>query len=225
MLFYNSTALDNLMSCSDNDPLVNGVTFVLENDKEKLGRFIDAVNSVTDKQVQDILSEARQERDRIVMAAAASAESAGQRSLEENLKMTRSKYVRETSKAELEMKKQTLKVREELTAKLFDSVVKKLEEFVKTEEYPKLLEKRLSEETDLEGACVCVSPRDMRLAGRLKKAAKGITVTADDSVKYGGFYLLRSSKGTVTDRTFDCILREQQSLFSSKNILSADESD
>lgn len=194
----------------------------MENDKEKLGRFIDAVNSETDKQVQDILAEAREERDRIILAAAASAESTGQRSLEENLKMIRSKYIRETSKAELEMKKQTLGTREELTAKLFDSVIKKLEEFVKTEEYPKLLEKRLKEETDLEGASICLAPRDMGLAKRLKKACGGITVTADDSVRYGGFFILRPSKGTVADRTFDCVLKEQQSLFSSKNILLAD---
>lgn len=195
----------------------------MENDKEKLGRFIDAVNSVTDKQVQDILTEARQERDRIILAAAASAETAGKRSLDENLKMTRNKYIRETSKAELELKKEALRTREELTAALFEGVIKKLEKFRQSEEYPKLMERRLSEETDLEGASLSVAPDDMRFADRLGKAAGGITVTADDSVKHGGYYLLRSNRGTVADKTFDCVLREQQSLFSSRNILSPEE--
>lgn len=195
----------------------------MENDKEKLGRFIEAVNSVTDKQVQEILTEARQERDRIILAAAASAENAGKRNLEENLKMTRNKYIRETSKAELELKKEALKTREELTARLFESVVKKLEKFRESEDYPKLLERRLAGENDLEGASLCLAPADMHYADRLKKAAHGINVTADDTVKYGGYYLLRPQRGTVSDRTFDCVLREQQSLFSSRNILLSDE--
>lgn len=196
----------------------------MEQENEKLHRFIDAVNSVTDKQVQDILDEARQERNSILSSAAAAAEEAKQRHLNDNLKMTSNKYVRMVSKAELEMKKEVLICREELTRELFDKVIEKINKFRATDEYAALLIKRLGEESGLENAQICISPDDVKLSELLKKAAGGnVTVKPDDTVKYGGFYILRSDMGTITDRTFDGVLSEQQSLFSSKNLIEGQE--
>lgn len=192
----------------------------LEQENEKLHRFINAVNSVTDRQVQEIIDEAKQESENILASAHTAAEEAKKRHLNDNLKMTAGKYVRMVSKAELDMKKEVLICREELTRGLFDKVIGKINTFRQTEEYTQLLIKRLGEESELENARVCVSPEDMRLADKLKKAAgAGVTVSSDDTIKYGGFYILRSDKGTITDRTFDGVLNEQQSLFASKNLI------
>lgn len=193
-------------------------------EKEKLERFISAVNSVTDKQVRDIIEEARSESDRILTAASASAEEARKRYLEDNLKMTSNKYVRMISKAELERKKEILLYREKLTGELFNKVIERLKEYTSSEEYAELLEKRLSEEEDLDGAQICISPDDMRLADRLKKAVDGkAEISADDTIKYGGCYILRRDRGTISDRTFDSAIQEQQSLFSSKNLIEGQE--
>lgn len=192
-------------------------------ENEKLDRFINAVNSVTDKQVKDILDDANREKESILRAAAAAAENARQRNLSDNLKMTENKYVRMISRTELEMKKEVLMCREVLTKELFEKVIEKIKAFTKSAEYEKLIISRLGEEESLEGARICLAPADMHLADSIKKAYGDIEVTADESIKYGGFYILRADKGTITDRTFDCTLVEQQSMFASRNILSVRE--
>ena len=59
----------------------------------------------------------------------------------------------------------------------------------------------------------------------LAAAGEGASVAADDSVKLGGYLVLRREQGTVTDRTYDCALKEQQSLFASRNLMTAQEGD
>lgn len=193
----------------------------LEN--EKLDRFINAVNSVTDKQVKEILDEANAEKEAILNAAAEKAEKARQRNLSDNLKMTENKYVRMISRTELELKKEVLLCREELTRGLFEKVIERLREFTSTAEYGTLILERLGQEDSLSGAKICLAPSDMHLADSIKKVYAEAEVVPDDSIKYGGFFILRPDKGTVIDRTFDCLLDEQQSLFASRNILSARE--
>lgn len=189
-------------------------------EKDKLDRFITAVSTAADKQVNDILSEAEQEKNSILTSAKESAEEASNRCLSDNLKMTSGKCVRMVSKAELEMKKELLICREKLTAELFDKVHKKLADYRNTPEYREKLCAAISEETDLEGAKVFLAPEDMKFSDDISKASGGaVTVAADDSVKYGGLLILRSAKGTVTDRTFDCALKEQLSKFASGKIM------
>ena len=189
-------------------------------EKDKLDRFITAVSTAADKQVNDILSEAEQEKNSILTSAKESAEEASNRCLSDNLKMTSGKCVRMVSKAELEMKKELLICREKLTAELFDKVHKKLADYRNTPEYREKLCAAISEETDLEGAKVFLAPEDMKFSEDIAKASgDAVTVAADDSVKYGGLLILRSAKGTVTDRTFDCALKEQLSKFASGKIM------
>lgn len=189
-------------------------------EKDKLDRFISAVSTAADKQVNDILSEAEQEKNNILTSAKESAEEASNRCLSDNLKMTSGKCVRMVSKAELEMKKEILICREKLTAELFDKVHARLAEYKKTPEYKEKLCAAVSEETDLEGAKVFLAPDDMKFSDDIAKAAGGkVTVAADDTIKYGGMLILRSAKGTVTDRTFDCALKEQLSKFASGNLM------
>lgn len=190
-------------------------------ENEKLSRFIAAVNSETDKQVMDILDDAEREKERILAAAVSTAEEAKQRNLRDTLKMTDNKYVRMVSKTELAIKKEVLLCREELTKELFDRVIARIKEFTETTEYEKLIFAKLEEENDLNTAKVCLAPAHMHMAESIKKAFGCIDVTADESIKYGGFFILRPEKGTVTDRTFDSALEEQHSMFASRNLLSA----
>lgn len=193
-------------------------------EKDKLDRFFTAVNSAADKQVNEILSEAKQERESILSAAKETAEEAGRRCLSDNMKMTSGKYVRMVSKAELEMKKEVLLCREKLTAELFEKVHEKLAAYRKTAEYEEKLCAAIKEESDLEGARVYLSPEDMELSDAVAAATReDITVAADESIKYGGLYILRPEKGTVTDKTFDCTLKEQESLFASGNLMTSQE--
>ena len=192
----------------------------MDQEKDKLNRFIEAVNSVTDKQVKDILDDARSQSGSIIAAAERSAAEAKQRRVDDNSKMISNKYVRMVSKAELDMKKQVLIAREELTHELFDKVRERLAAYRGTEEYAKQLCAACASENDLENAQICLAPEDMHLKDKIIAAVgHDVDVAADDSVKLGGFLVLRREQGTVTDRTFDCAFREQQSLFASRNLM------
>ncbi len=84
----------------------------------------------------------------------------------------------------------------------------------------------IAKEGDMKGAQICIATEDMGLSDKLLAAAgEGASVAADDSVKLGGYLVLRREQGTVTDRTYDCALKEQQSLFASRNLMTAQEGD
>ncbi len=195
---------------------------IVEHDKDKLGRFLTAVNSVTDKQVNEIIREAENERERIITAAVSAAETAKQRYLNDHNKMNSSKYVRMISKAELDMKKEVLLNRERLTAELFAKTKQMLSEYTATKEYAEQLCRNIASENVSDNARICISPEDMKHKSAIEAVCgKGAEIVEDDSIKYGGFYIIRQDKGTITDRTFDCALREQHSLFASKNLMAS----
>ena len=100
----------------------------MEQEKEKLERFISAVEATTNQQVRAIENDAENECANILAEAQKNAEEAKQRKLSDTKKMLSGKYVRMISKAELDMKKQVLLCREELTKTLFDNIRKQIAE-------------------------------------------------------------------------------------------------
>lgn len=198
----------------------------MEQEKEKLERFISAVEATTNQQVRAIENDAENECANILAEAQKNAEEAKQRKLSDTKKMLSGKYVRMISKAELDMKKQVLLCREELTKTLFDNIRKQIAEYRTSEQYAESMCAMIVKEGNMKGAQICIAPEDMGLSDKLLAAAgEGASVAADDSVKLGGYLVLRREQGTVTDRTYDCALKEQQSLFASRNLMTAQEGD
>lgn len=198
----------------------------MEQEKEKLERFISAVEATTNQQVRAIENDAENECANILAEAQKNAEEAKQRKLSDTKKMLSGKYVRMISKAELDMKKQVLLCREELTKTLFDNIRKQIAEYRTSEQYADSMCAMIAKEGDMKGTQICIASEDMGLSDKLLAAAgEGASVAADDSVKLGGYLVLRREQGTVTDRTYDCALKEQQSLFASRNLMTAQEGD
>lgn len=198
----------------------------MEQEKEKLERFISAVEATTNQQVRAIENDAENECANILAEAQKNAEAAKQRKLSDTKKMLSGKYVRMISKAELDMKKQVLLCREELTKTLFDNIRKQIAEYRTSEQYADSMCAMIAKEGDMKGAQICIATEDMGLSDKLLAVAgEGASVAADDSVKLGGYLVLRREQGTVTDRTYDCALKEQQSLFASRNLMTAQEGD
>ena len=198
----------------------------MEQEKEKLERFISAVEATTNQQVRAIENDAENECANILAEAQKNAEASKQRKLSDTKKMLSGKYVRMISKAELDMKKQVLLCREELTKTLFDNIRKQIAEYRTSEQYADSMCAMIAKEGDMKGAQICIATEDMGLSDKLLAAAgEGASVAADDSVKLGGYLVLRREQGTVTDRTYDCALKEQQSLFASRNLMTAQEGD
>lgn len=192
-------------------------TAAIENDKLK--SFIAAVNSQIDDKVSQLLKDADDERRRILSRAESDSKVSADRHFANCYKKNGNQFVRDISKAELEMKKDVLRHREMLTDEVFAVVESKIAEYRQTPKYIDYLVKTLfimniSSETE-----VYLSAEDMKHTEILKKAIKfeDVTFTKDDNIRLGGLSVYNKQKGTITDKTFDLALEEQRQLFTNSN--------
>lgn len=188
-------------------------------DNEKLQRFMEAVNSEIDLKVEKLLDEAEEEKRNIIAAAEERSQSTAEQHISAVTKKTGSKYVMEISRAELDMKKNVLRHREELSDRVFDAVKERIAEYRKTSAYFDGLVKTLVLINAGDGAEVRLSPDDMKYAADLKKAVKAqnVTFVQDDGIKLGGLAVYSAEKGTIVDKTYDLSLEEQRSAFVAGN--------
>ena len=191
----------------------------MSTENEKLQKFICAVNDEIDEKVSAILDDAENVKKGIISAAQEESEEAADKYMNSSRKKSGNKYVRDISKAELEMKKSVLRCREELSDKVFAKVEEKLAEYRSTNAYADTLIKKLLVLNVGNGAEIRLSPDDMKLADVLKRVIKAqeVTFIPDSSIKLGGFSVYSKEKGTIIDKTFDLAVEEQKSLFVSSN--------
>ena len=188
-------------------------------ENEKLQKFIEAVNDDIDVKVSELLKEAEEERKNIISAAEAESEDTAEKHLNSSRKKTGNKYVRDISKAELEMKKEVLRHREELSDKIFDVVKERISEYRTTAAYFDGLAKTLLLLNITGSAEVRLAAEDMKYADALKKVVKSADVTfvSDDTIKLGGLSVYSKDKGTIIDKTFDLAAEEQRNSFVASN--------
>ena len=191
----------------------------MSTENEKLQKFICAVNDEIDEKVSAILDDAESIKKSILSAAEEESEKAADKYLNTSLKKNGNKFVRDLSKAELEMKKSVLRCREELSDKVFAKVEEKLAEYRKTNAYADTMIKKLLVLNVGNGSEIRLSPDDMKLSEVLKRVVKAENVTfiSDSSIKLGGFSVYSKEKGTIVDKTFDLAVEEQKNLFVSSN--------
>lgn len=191
----------------------------MSTENEKLQKFICAVNDEIDEKVSAILDDAESIKKSILSAAEEESEEAADKYLNTSLKKNGNKFVRDLSKAELEMKKSVLRCREELSDKVFAKVEEKLAEYRKTNAYADTMIKKLLVLNVGNGSEIRLSPDDMKLSEVLKRVVKAENVTfiSDSSIKLGGFSVYSKEKGTIVDKTFDLAVEEQKNLFVSSN--------
>jgi vacuolar-type H+-ATPase subunit E/Vma4 len=188
-------------------------------ENQKLEKFISAVNDEVDTKVSKLLDEAETEKKNIISAAKAESESTAEKYIASAQKKTGGKYVRDISKAELDMKKEILKCREELSAKVFDAVESRIADYRQTNAYADGLVKTLLLMNISDNSQVRLAPEDMKLADALKKVirAENVTFAEDSSIKLGGLSVYSKEKGTIIDKTFDLAVEEQKNSFVSSN--------
>ena len=76
--------------------------------------------------------------------------------------------------------------------KIFDNIRKQIAEYRTSEQYADSMCAMIAKEGDMKGAQICIAPEDMGLSDKLLAAAgEGASVAADDSVKLGGYLVLR----------------------------------
>ncbi len=192
----------------------------MDNKNEKLKVFIDAVNDEIDGEVSRILADA-EERRKAVLAEAEnfSADETGKMNGSAYLK-NGSVYLRDVSKAELNMKKSVIEHRDELADTVFGAVEKRLAEFRKDQKYVNLLIKNLLLMHVSDNSEIFLSPDDMKYADTLKKAIPSCNAKflPDEKIHLGGLSVYNAEKGIISDKTFDSAVEEQRRVFTGKNV-------
>lgn len=187
--------------------------------KEKLQKFIAAVNGEVEMRVGEILAEAENEKKRIISAAEEKGRNEAEKYLDEKKRNSGRDFVREISRAELDAKREVLLYREELTEKLFSDVKGRIEAYRKTDAYLKKLEEMLAS-SDISGnAEIRLAPEDMKHADKLKKSVpSSVEIKTDSNIRLGGLSVYFRDKGIVIDKTFDLALEEQREEFTASNV-------
>lgn len=192
----------------------------MDNKNEKLKVFIDAVNDEINGEVSRILADA-EERRKAVLAEAEnfSADETGKMNGSAYLK-NGSVYLRDVSKAELNMKKSVIEHRDELADTVFGAVEKRLAEFRKDQKYVNLLIKNLLLMHVSDNSEIFLSPDDMKYADTLKKAIPSCNAKflPDEKIHLGGLSVYNAEKGIISDKTFDSAVEEQRRVFTGKNV-------
>ena len=196
----------------------------MEQNKEKLAKFIDAVNADVDGKVSELMQEAQSEKSHILDEAAAEAARTYEKHIGEASKKIGNRCVREISKAELDAKKESLRRREELTDTLFNDVCSRLEEFRATPDYETYTIKAAAEAGAGKDSVIFLAPYDMSRSAAVGKAVGTEDIRQDSSIRLGGVSVLNSGSGIIIDRTFDTALKEQRKLFAAKNVLGGEAS-
>ncbi len=189
----------------------------MDNNK-KLQMFTEAVNAEIDGKVNALLAEAEEKKKEILAEAESFSADDG------SGKQLRSKnvnnYVRDVSRAELDMKKSVIRHRDELAAKVFEAVEQRLAEFRREPKYVDMLIKNLLLMRVSDSSEIFLSPDDMKYAETLKKAAPSCKAkfSPDENIRLGGLSVYNAEKGTVMDKTFDSAIEEQKRAFAAANL-------
>lgn len=192
----------------------------MDNINKKLQVFIDAVNDDIDGKVKRILADAEKRKTSILAEAKNYSADEQFKGAVSGSKKDGGSYVRDVSKAELNMKKSVIAHRDELADKVFAAVEKRLCEFRDDQKYVNLLVKNLLLMHVSDGSEVFLAPDDMKYADTLKKAIPSCNAkfSPDEKIRLGGLAVYSAEKGTIADRTFDSAVEEQRRAFTGKNV-------
>lgn len=192
------------------------------NEAEKLDRFKKAVFSDVESKADKIIAQAQAESDEKIRQAQAQSESCVKEKIAQADKEYAAEIVRTVSSQNLQSKRNILLSRENVIDKVFDGVKSRLEEFRKTSEYPKLLEKKIAEcekaYPDEKGK-VYISYSDRELAEKLSKGGKYET-EIKDTIELGGIMIVFEEINLALDYTFDSAFSQQRESFAARAGLS-----
>lgn len=191
----------------------------MDMNNEKLQRFIDAVNDETERKVSEMLAEAEEEKKTILSDAEHESEEFAGRYFNTGNKKNDNRYMRSISKAELDMKKEVLRRREELTDQVFNAVKERLISYRNDPKYVDTLLKDLLAIKISDGSEIFLAPGDMKYADTLKKAihSANVVFSPDEKIKLGGVSVYNKDSETIYDKTFDMAVDEQRLIFANNN--------
>jgi len=186
-----------------------------EMQSEKLDRFVNSVNAEVDEKISGIISEAEDVKKAKLEKAENEALQNAYNKIQRSVKETEAKYRRMLAMKQQQLRIDSLKHREALAEHIFESVKKKVSDFVVSDKYKNYIISLLNDISTGENSVILISANDEKYIDALKKAS-GCTVKTDSSIEIGGLSVIDTQKGIVIDKTLDSALEEQRKNFSSR---------
>jgi V/A-type H+/Na+-transporting ATPase subunit E len=192
--------------------------------EKKLDKFSSAVLKDAEEQRSKILEEIEEYRKSQMEKAEEEILHEAYVMIQNEIASIRNSHSRKISLAELEGRRNLLKLRENLTGKVFNETASLIADFAKTDDYKKYICGLVKKSCDVipEGSIVIEVRKDDLVFGEALVAASGRDAKVAENVKItlGGVIVSNPEMGIVVDETLDLKLSSQKDWFSSESGLS-----
>ena len=185
-----------------------------ENNAEKLQRFTKSVEADISKQAEQMKNAADEKYAEAIKAAKENASREAYEKINKAENTINARYRRDGALEEQKLRKEHLLKRQQLKESVIENVRKRLIDFTDTSDYLSCLSDMLKGEK-LTYAVVGLSERDMKYAAEIKKQYD-VEVEKDSSIILGGLSVSYKDSNMMIDKTFDSMLDDEASLFSSR---------
>lgn len=169
-------------------------------------KIIEQIKKDSEKQIEEILKAAEKQANSIINTAKKEAEIESEKILSEGKKQSETIKKILVSKAHQDVKREIMKVQENIIEECFTKAQHKLSTLNK-EEYKKIVNKLMDDGCKkLGGQCTVVVSRDID-----KKIAENMGLKIIGTMEVSGGVILKSGDGKITlDNTFDGILKREK---------------
>lgn len=197
----------------------------MDNQEQKLSKFVQAINRDAENRRARILDEAEEFRRQELQKAEDDALTEAYHLIQDEIAQIRRRIRHESSMRMMEKHRAVLKRREEITDQVFSEAQKRVLAFTQTEEYPQYLTRCAKEAASM----MAGHPVVVRLkAEDLKKYQKLISSEfqgdcsfhESDEILLGGIMIECPARGLVADETLDSRLDSERTWFAAHSGLS-----
>ena len=192
----------------------------MNNEDEKVGKFLQAINDYAEEQRKRILDEVREYYSAEVERAEKEALSDAQQLVEREKAQNRNRIRHEISRREIEAKKQLISHRANLVDSLFHDVSLRLLEYTKTSEYEvflKTIAEKLSNVLSDVSSELMIRREDEAYITLIREAFGDCEIRFSDEIRLGGILGVSRHRGIVADETLDSRLEAQRTWFAANS--------
>ena len=182
-------------------------------DEEKMNNFIEAVMKDATEQQQHILDEVEKEKAAAIEKKEEEILNAIYHRIQAEVNNIKHSSSRTISLHMVEMRRDLLKRRDEITARVFKELEVKLNEFVDSESYDAYLKKILSGYTGEQITVFCKPSHIERVKRALGELSLSADVQPDMKIKIGGVVILFNDKAQRVNESIDSKLLDQYEYF------------
>lgn len=182
--------------------------------------FLNAIQKHANMQKAEIEKELKKYREQQISEGKERALKDAYNLIQNELATKRSTIISEYSEKAADSKRDLYKKRLEMVDHIRTDVIKKLDEFTKTDRYDEYLKRSLEQISNYIGDSSCVLYIRECDKDRINRAADAVIaiseISADDSIKIGGIKAYIEDQGIIIDDSLDSTLDQKMDIFISE---------